>query len=179
MQQFQNGPTWAAFETLRQLGFTELFEEFPDFEETITKEAPTAKPEQVQQAVKKYATEQKKRGLTPKRLNILNTGIGIFSLAATFYFGLRQSNTTINNTTIIIEPPYEQVTQPKSYWVIEASKLKAQPNSESPTMALIPKDVEVRLIYSYEDWLYVEYEAKGEALPKYGFVSKQYLRKIE
>ena len=179
MQQFQNGPTWAAFETIRQFGYTELFDEFPDIEETIVKEAPTAKPEQVQQAVKKYVTEQKKRGLTPKRLNILNTGLGVFSLAATIYFGVWHSNTVINNTIIIIEPPYEQVTNAKSFCVIEACELKAQPNSKSATMALIPKDVEVRFIYSYEDWLYVEYAAKGPALPKYGFVSKQYLREME
>jgi hypothetical protein len=109
--------------------------------------------------------------------------IAIFSFLATLYGLLPKqnaNNTTINiHNTFITQQIYQQATKTQSYWVERDCELKARPNFKSATMARIPKDVEIRVIYPSGRWLDIEYKEQGQELPKYGFVSKKYLKKMQ
>jgi uncharacterized protein (DUF433 family) len=182
MQQFQTGPTLAALQTIREMGFGGLADQFADFEETISREAPTAKPKELKRAVKMYVAKQKKRGLTPEQWNALNVFLQIFAIYVAIYFGMQsakiENHTTINiNNTFVEHPIFEQV-KIKWYRVERPCELKARADFKSATLSVIPRDIEIRVVYSNGRWLYVEYKQEGQDLPTYGFVSKKYLKKI-
>lgn len=143
MLQFRTGPTFAALQTIREMGFGGLSDEFPDFEATIIKEAPTAEPKEVKRAVKKYVEKKKKRGLTLKQWNALMRYIAIFSLLVSIYGVLPKqnaNNTNINlSNTFIVHPIYSQASRTQSYWTERECELKARANFKSATIAVIRK----------------------------------------
>jgi hypothetical protein len=177
MAQIQANTALVALQTIRELGYGSLADEFPDFEETIVKEAPTSKPKEVRKAVRKYVAKKKRRGLTPSQWQALNAFMQMFAIIVAIYFGVQQGKP--ENKTIYVQPKYERVVKVKNYWVARDCELKERPDFKSPTMAVIPKDIEIRVIYTYGKWFYVEFQEQGQELPKHGFVNKKYLKKME
>jgi hypothetical protein len=135
MAQINASTTLVALQTIRELGYGNLADEFPDFEATIVKEAPTAKPKEVRKAVKKYVAKKKKRGLTPQQWKALLRYMAIFSFLISVYGVLPKqnaTNTTINNTYVV--QAIHQEAEIKSYWVQRDCDLKARANFKSQTI---------------------------------------------
>jgi hypothetical protein len=178
MRELQTNAAWAAFETIKQMQYRAVVANFPDFEDVIISEAPSGEPKQVERAIKKYVAKQKKRGLTKEQYEALMAFLQVFSIIVTIYFGIQQGMPT-NNIQVVYPPGIEQVAKPKWYVVKRACLLKVYPNFKSATIAVIPEQTTVEVVFVTHQWLYVEYQPHDEDIPKYGYVNKKYLKMVE
>lgn len=74
----------------------------------------------------------------------------------------------------------EVVEDSEVYYVVQRTvSVKNQPNFKSFTIDYLSSDTKVHLIKSKGKWIYVEYIDYLEVVPRYGWVSKKYLKRLE
>lgn len=67
-----------------------------------------------------------------------------------------------------------------TYYVVEREViLRLKPNTKSSEVALLFRNQKVRLVKPNHQWIYVEYFDEIEAVPKYGWAYKKYLKKLD
>jgi hypothetical protein len=68
---------------------------------------------------------------------------------------------------------------PAIYVVERDVPVKIRPKFKSLTLDYLPKETKVRLLNSNHKWIYIEYIDYFEVVPKYGWVNKKYLKKVD
>ncbi len=66
------------------------------------------------------------------------------------------------------------------YYIVERNvDVKRQPSYKSLTVDYLPSNAKVRLLQSNHKWIFIEYVDYLEVVPRYGWVSKKYLKRLE